>query len=124
METFAGIFAWEANLERSRREKSMADQAWPIIPSQATEAIRRSISRSFRSSFSTNSKASSIKVCRGDEIHDLARTWSTIREKNPPLFSSKDEKKKRNLLEGREREREGKRCVPIILSASVRNIIL
>lgn len=124
METFAGIFAWEANLERSRREKSMVDQAWPIIPSQATEAIRRSISRSFRSSFSTNSKASSIKVCRGDEIHDLARTWSTIREKNPPLFSSKDEKKKRSLLEGREREREGKRCVPIILSASVRNIIL
>lgn len=63
-------------------------------------------------------------MCRGDEIHDLARTWSTIREKNPPLFSSKDEKKKRSLLEGREREREGKRCVPIILSASVRNIIL
>lgn len=105
METFAGIFAWEANLERSRREKSMADQAWPIIPSQATEAIRRSISRSFRSSFSTNSKASSIKVCRGDEIHDLARTWSTIREKNPPLFSSKDEKKEEKSLR-RKRERE------------------
>ena len=105
METFAGIFAWEANLERSRREKSMVDQAWPIIPSQATEAIRRSISRSFRSSFSTNSKASSIKVCRGDEIHDLARTWSTIREKNPPLFSSKDEKKEEKSLR-RKRERE------------------
>ena len=42
------------------------------------------------------------------------------------LLSSprKTKKKKRSLLEGREREREGKRCVPIILSASVRNIIL
>lgn len=42
------------------------------------------------------------------------------------LLSSprKTKKKERSLLEGREREREGKRCVPIILSASVRNIIL
>lgn len=69
METFAAIFASKANLERSRREKWMADQPWPIIPSQATEAIRRSISRFSLPLLVLHELESefdhSAKVCRG-----------------------------------------------------------
>lgn len=125
METFAAIFASKANLERSRREKWMADQPWPIIPSQATEAIRRSISRFSLPLLVLHELESefdhSAKVCRGHGF--------TIPRARGPRFVKKillssPPTKKREKRERERSVREGKRCVPIILSASVRNIIL
>lgn len=123
METFAAIFASKANLERSRREKWMADQPWPIIPSQAT--IRRSISRFSLPLLVLHELESefdhSAKVCRGHGF--------TISRARGPRFVKKillssPPTKKREKRERERSVREGKRCVPIILSASVRNIIL
>lgn len=108
METFAGIFAWEANLERSRREKSMADQAWPIIPSQATEAIRRSISRfpflplfvlhQLESEFDQSVSRRWDSRSRAHVVHD---SW----KKSSSLLLERRKKEEKSLRRKRERER-------------------
>lgn len=113
METFAGIFAWEANLERSRREKSMADQAWPIIPSQATEAIRRSISRfpflplfvlhQLESEFDQSVSRRWDSRSRAHVVHD---SW----KKSSSLLLERRKKEEKSLRRKREREKGNVAC--------------
>lgn len=117
IETFAADICIEGLISNDRRwrKNRTIDQPWPIIPAQATEAVRR-IDRSidgafpFRSSISTNSKASSISV-ESVPIDSFTISRGTRREfvKKNPLFSS--EKKERTLLEegGREGEKDRRR---------------